>query len=1444
MMKKLRVAVIATIIAVITYADTETDDFSYTLSDGMVTITGVHNITAIIEIPETIDDHPVVAIGTKAFQGCVQIKKVVIPDSVARVEAYAFQYCRGIESVVWGKGLKEIAHWAFSYCDGFANLSIPNGVETIGEYSFGFCSALETVTVPNSVKSVKWGAFASCPNLQFAYFPKSMEGKGSEGKFEDSPNVSVVYYNCQTPVAPPPVTSLSATDDGPGAICVSWDVDDETEVSTYKVFRGLSDDFASAEQIAELSGKCQSSYEDYDVSIGITNYYWIVAVNDIFEGEASGPAMGSCKGLISIENETILYGVELFDYEHQFSAEHGNGYLQWSVECEDEWESGLPPGLNLSCDGLLTGVPVQCGTYTFTVTCCDYRFPSASTSAVFTMEIIENDNRKPSIAVASPVAGVDVVLRKGASQQFNVAASDPDGQSVQYTWTVDGIEVQSGLQANTLLIDSSDLSDESGAHEIICYVNDDLWTNIVKQAWNVYVPDEVYVDAVSGNDENDGLTAETAFASIDAACCGSPYSTVHVAPGTYYGGLFLYQPITIEATNGVVTIDACGREHCVRYSGSSKDFSGRPVVRGCVLKNGAEAAAHVDLERCVITGNGAGWVGQENVEDEYYYIDESMDHAILYDCNLTRCTVAGNTTVPGCHPTSTNCTFDVTTIIWGNDDELDEVTDPRFTSLAKGDCRLRDASPYVMDGVVTRGALDDVVTGYVISSFVIGAGALDKSVAVVNPSDDVTFSVVDGSHPIDHFEVDGETVEAVGNSYTFSNVHADATLTAVFVSNVTFYVNVKNGNDSNDGFSKGSALASIQEAINRSANGDRIVVADGVYAPISTRNRRIVIESENGYKAAIIDGGYTNNCALLGGAEFNVAGAPIGYGELWQGTNTVLRGFTLCNGYGRWGAGVTAGTVENCLIINNTVEASPMRLAGPNGLGGGAYLSVLRNCTIMGNASWSAFSEDGTDQEYGGVGGGSCACQLFNCIEWKNVETAIEPYDDEWQGESVYENCCLDDPLFADAANGDYRLVQGSPCIVNGVVVAGCEPEIAVNRTYYVDAVNGSDEADGLEKVTALRSIQAAIDRAISGDTVIVADGVYAPINTNNKRIIIESEHGYKNTIIDGRGLSVCAWMGGSGLDYSVYSLENWSGNKTVLRGFTLRNGSGSCGAGAIGGTLENCLIIGNTVQAMPQSASPSGFGGGAYNSILRFCTVTGNASYSILGTDDHKWGGLGGGTYGCRLYGCIEWGNVEDPDDSMSQSYWDSQESEYDENCCLDDPHFADVAQGDYRLMPSSPCIVNGIVMAGCELGVVPAVPELTAAEVESWVSKDLAVRFAKSGESVADYESRFVQKFGADPIAAMTKATNKKDAQGNDMYVWQDYVAGTDPTDTNSVFTAKVEMVDGLPVVTWVPKLSTGEESRRTYTIYGKTNLTDKAWHSPTNQASRFFKVSVEMK
>ena len=85
-------------------------------------------------------------------------------------------------------------------------------------------------------------------------------------------------------------------------------------------------------------------------------------------------------------------------------------------------------------------------------------------------------------------------------------------------------------------------------------------------------------------------------------------------------------------------------------------------------------------------------------------------------------------------------------------------------------------------------------------------------------------------------------------------------------------------------------------------------------------------------------------------------------------------------------------------------------------------------------------------------------------------------------------------------------------------------------------------------------------------------------------------------------------------------------------------------------------------------------------------------------------------------------------------------------------------------------------------------------------------------------------------------------RSGDGRALQVWQDYVAGTDPTNAASMFTAGIEIRDGIPQVTWSPNLNTNGVVR-SYTVWGKTNLTDAAWHSPTNAADRFFKVSVEM-
>ena len=76
------------------------------------------------------------------------------------------------------------------------------------------------------------------------------------------------------------------------------------------------------------------------------------------------------------------------------------------------------------------------------------------------------------------------------------------------------------------------------------------------------------------------------------------------------------------------------------------------------------------------------------------------------------------------------------------------------------------------------------------------------------------------------------------------------------------------------------------------------------------------------------------------------------------------------------------------------------------------------------------------------------------------------------------------------------------------------------------------------------------------------------------------------------------------------------------------------------------------------------------------------------------------------------------------------------------------------------------------------------------------------------------------------------------NSCTILDSYIAGLSPTNLNSKLVADIHMTNDAAVITWTPHLD-----NRIYTIYGKTNLADKVWHSPTNESSRLFRVEVSL-
>ncbi len=267
----------------------------------------------------------------------------------------------------------------------------------------------------------------------------------------------------------------------------------------------------------------------------------------------------------------------------------------------------------------------------------------------------------------------------------------------------------------------------------------------------------------------------------------------------------------------------------------------------------------------------------------------------------------------------------------------------------------------------------------------------------------------------------------------------------------TLYVHAEAGDDANAGTSWATAKRTIQAAVDSAASDDRIVVAPGVYAPIITANARIAIESAEGPTATVIDGGNTNRCATLSSAA--------------SGSNTILVGFTLANGRASPGGGSFGGTLSRC-VISNCVAISE----SGDAQGGGTWYGVLRNCLVAGNRAVSST---------GGAYGGGCAnSRLFNCTVVDNVAktgrslffadgggvaggaiyntivwgNALASCEGEFRASTVnstassYNSETRTDPLFVDAAHGDWRLASNSVCRATG-------------STNFVDAADALDLA-------------------------------------------------------------------------------------------------------------------------------------------------------------------------------------------------------------------------------------------------------------------------------------------------------------------------------------------------------------------------------------------------
>lgn len=212
-------------------------------------------------------------------------------------------------------------------------------------------------------------------------------------------------------------------------------------------------------------------------------------------------------------------------------------------------------------------------------------------------------------------------------------------------------------------------------------------------------------------------------------------------------------------------------------------------------------------------------------------------------------------------------------------------------------------------------------------------------------------------------------------------------MAAFNVSAATHYVSLESTNPAPPYTNWVTAATNIQDAVDASAAWDTVLVTNGVYAVgereafvvdtnqapplVSVGLSRVVVtnairlQSVNGPLVTTIDGGASMRCVFLG-------------------SNGVLSGFTLTNGYAREPDSAHFGSGLYCAAA--TAVASNCMLTGNSSVcGGGAAYGTLHNCTLSGNSAVSGGGAYGSTLKnctlsgWAPIGGGANACTLNGC---------------------------------------------------------------------------------------------------------------------------------------------------------------------------------------------------------------------------------------------------------------------------------------------------------------------------------------------------------------------------------------------------------------------------------------------------------------------------------
>ncbi|NLX27084.1 MAG: hypothetical protein GXY61_14185, partial [Lentisphaerae bacterium] len=433
---------------------------------------------------------------------------------------------------------------------------------------------------------------------------------------------------------------------------------------------------------------------------------------------------------------------------------------------------------------------------------------------------------------------------------------------------------------------------------------------------------------------------------------------------------------------------------------------------------------------------------------------------------------------------------------------------------------------------------------------------------------------------------------------------------------------------------------------------------------------------------------------------------------------------------------IDGGGVARCLNLGNTaclVEGLTITngFAGDS-IGGGIYcigiLPVVTNCTISGNSAYSG----------GGINGGTAN----NCTISGNSATRFGG----GMRQGTANNCILSGN--SAKFGGGMSTGTANNCTISGNSAefgAGMREGTANNCTIS-DNVSSSS-GGGLDECTANYC-------TITGNTAVFGGGLddrctanYCTISDNSA----ESSGGGMN-----RSTANNCTISGNTAEYGG-GMRQGTANNCVISG----NTAGSYGGGMYEGTANNCTISGNTARL------GAGIYGGGASFAANNCTIIGNIGFGLYS------GRTGNGT----ANNCIVWYNIQgDLTPNITARYSCSPDLIHGvDGNITNAPAFVDAANGDYRLLSTSPCINRGdnaLVVGVVDLDGLPRIAgcfvDMGAYEFQGPFTADM------DEDDLPDEWERSYFTSGAEA------PNGNADLDG--LSNWDEYIAGTDPSDAAS--------------------------------------------------------------